>query len=339
MPAGSDSTATARSLTASLAAFAARLPVPSRRVRVGVGIAAVISQIAIAVTGSVVRVTGSGLGCPTFPHCSGSSFVPVSDPVLGQVHQWIEFGNRMLVFVVAGVSAVCVITALLARPYRKRYVWLSVAMPLGIVAEALIGGLTVLAGLVWWTVAIHFLVSPVLIMLAVLFYRATREGDQPPEPVVERRTLGLASVLLALLLVAGTLVTAAGPHAGDPRTPRLELPIPMLTGIHGGLLGLFLLALALFGVTLWRRYPAARTVTLRRRFALLVAAVLAQGAVGIVQYFLGVPMAVVPLHVLGAGLVVAGVVSLWCATRDRGPVPAVAPAAALPGPEAPALTG
>lgn len=319
MPAGSDSTATSRSLTASLAA---RLPAPSRRVRIGVGVAAVISQIAIAVTGSVVRVTGSGLGCPTFPHCSGGSFVPISDPTLGQVHQWIEFGNRMLVFVVAGVSAVCVITALLARPYRKRYVWLSLVMPLGIVAEALIGGLTVLAGLVWWTVAIHFLVSPVLIMMAVLFYRATTEGDEPPRPVVARRTLGLASVLLALLLVAGTLVTAAGPHAGDERTPRLDLPIPMLTGIHGGLLGLFLLALTMFGFQLWRAYPAERTVRLRRRFGVLVGAVLAQGALGIVQYFLGVPMAVVPIHVLGAGLVVAGVVSLWCATRDRGPVPA-----------------
>lgn len=304
-----------------LAALAARLPVPSRRVRAGVGIAAVAAQIAIAVTGSVVRVTGSGLGCPTFPHCSGRSFVPVADPVSGQVHQWIEFGNRMLVFVVGIVAVLSLLTALLTRPHRRRYLWLAATMPLGVVAEALIGGLTVLAGLVWWTVAIHFLVSPVLIAFAVLFYRAGAEGDATPRPVVARAPLAVASAILALLLVAGTLVTAAGPHAGDARTPRLDVPIPMLTGIHGGLLGLFLVALAYFGVRVWRGYPAESTGTVRNRFRLLVLAVLLQGALGIVQYALGVPEAIVPLHVLGAGLVVAGVASLWCAARDRGPVP------------------
>lgn len=312
-------------MSASLSALHARLPAPSRRVRVGVGIAAVVAQIAIAVTGSIVRVTGSGLGCPTFPHCAGNSFVPISDPVLGQFHQWVEFGNRMLVFVVVGVSAVCLITALLTRPHRGRYTWLAAVMPLGVVAEALIGGLTVLAGLVWWTVAIHFLVSPVLIVFAVLFYRASTEGDEAPRPVVARRPLAAASVLLALLLVAGTLVTAAGPHAGDARTPRLGLPIPMLTGVHGGLLGLFLVALAYFGFRVWRDYPAARTAGVRRRYQVLVLTVLLQGALGIVQYFLGVPIAIVPIHVLGAGLVVAGVASLWCATRERGPEPGAAP--------------
>lgn len=269
----------------------------------------------IAVTGSVVRVTGSGLGCPTWPQCVAGSLVPTAHPELNQFHQWVEFGNRLLTIAVSVVAAVCLLTALLTRPRRRRYLWLAATMPLGVLAEAVIGGMTVLAGLAWWTVAIHFLVSPVLVWFAVLFYRAVDEGDAAPRWLLPRNLLVAATVVLGLLLAAGTLVTGAGPHAGDIDTPRLALPIPVLSAMHGALLGLFLVMLVAVGL----RLRSAGSATLRHRYAALVGLLLLQGALGIVQYFMGVPDAMVPFHVLGAVLVAGGMASVWVAARDRGP--------------------
>ncbi|MGH3435301.1 MAG: COX15/CtaA family protein [Sciscionella sp.] len=297
-----------------LASVFYRPPAPPRAVQRAVGIAAVIAQSLIAVTGSVVRVTGSGLGCPTWPQCSGRSMVPVAHPELGQFHQWVEFGNRLLVVVVCVVAALCLITALLTRPHRRRYLWLAATMPLGVVAEAVIGGITVLMHLAWWTVCIHFLVSPVLVWFAVLFYRAVDEGDQQPRPLLARRLPQVASVLLALLLAAGTLVTAAGPHSGDVNTPRLQVPIPLLTLLHATLLVLFLASL----VTIGLRLRATGSATLRRRYLVLIIMVLLQGALGVIQYYMGVPDFIVPFHILGAVLVTGGMASVWCAARDRG---------------------
>jgi heme a synthase len=305
----------------------ARLPVeilrpPSLRLQRGVAVAAVVTQVAIVVTGSVVRVTESGLGCPSWPGCFEDSWIPDPRSDVAWLHQWVEFGNRMLTGVVGLVALACLVVVSLAEPRRRRVVALAAAMVAGVAVQALIGRLTVEVDLAWWAVMVHFLPSMVLIWLAVLLVRAVGEGDDPPEPViswVSRRLLAVATGLLAPLLVAGTLVTAAGPHAGDPDTPRLRVDIELLARVHSGLLYLFLAALIGVGVALHRSGEANRTVW--RRYAVLLAVVMAQGALGLIQYWTGVPEVLVSLHVLGAAVVVVATAALWVATRDRGPAP------------------
>jgi len=298
-----------------------RVPVPTARWQRAITLAAVIGQATIAVTGAVVRVTGSGLGCPTWPQCAPGSLVPVAHPVTGQLHQWIEFGNRMLGGMLGVVSALCVLMALFARPRRRRVTVLALIMPLGVVAQAVIGGITVRAGLQWWTVAPHFLASMPLVWAAVLLYRAVAEGDGPVRLLVPKPLVSLQAaqaVLLGLMLIAGTLVTAAGPHAGDQGTPRLAAPIVMLVQVHADLLCLFAGMLVALGFAL-RIAPVP--ATLWHRYWTVVAVVLAQGMVGLVQYWTGVPAVLVLLHVLGATVVVAASAALWTASRDRGLVP------------------
>ncbi|MEC3976648.1 COX15/CtaA family protein [Amycolatopsis sp. H20-H5] len=311
----------------------ARLPYPSRAVQRAVAIAAVVAQGGIGVTGSVVRVTGSGLGCPTWPQCVDGSLVPEPRPELHALNQWIEFSNRMLTGVVILVAALCVITAWrvqMEHPSRRRLVKLAWAMPAGVVLQAVLGGMTVLAKLEWWTVAIHFLASTPLVWLAVLLLRAFTEGDEPARwliPESGRRLLIGLVVVMWTLLVAGTTVTGAGPHSGDPNTHRLAVPVELLAQIHGGLLVLYLLMLAAFGLQL-RRTGAPKP--LRRRYVITWIVALAQGGLGSLQYALGVPEALVSFHVLGSALVIVATAMLWCAARDRGPAPVKSAAATDP---------
>ena len=144
----------------------------------------VVAQCGITVTGSIVRVSESGLGCPTWPECAGSSLVPVAHPELGQLHQWIEFCNRLLGVAVGVLAALVFLGALLAKPRRRRHILLALTMPLGVLAQAVIGGITVLTKLSWWTVCLHFLPSPALVWLAVLLVRAIDEGDEPARPLI-----------------------------------------------------------------------------------------------------------------------------------------------------------
>ena len=308
-------------------------------------VAAVIAQAGIAVTGSIVRVTGSGLGCPTWPQCFPGSLVPTPHPEVAALHQWVEFGNRLLTFAVVAVTGLCFLAALGCdrsghdaspphsvrggrpapdqwRPRRPRLVRLALVQPLGVVAQAVIGGFTVLLGLVWWSVSVHFLVSMALVWLAVVLVSAVGEGEGPPRPVVPRavRALtGTSTAVLGALLLAGTFVTAAGPHSGDADTPRLAAGVPAMAQLHAdllfGYLGLLVgLGFALRAVTA----PAG----LLRRYAVLVAAVLLQGVVGGVQYALGVPEALASLHVLGAALVTVAAAAVWTGTAPRAPAEA-----------------
>jgi cytochrome c oxidase assembly protein subunit 15 len=281
----------------------------------------VVAQCGITVTGSIVRVSESGLGCPTWPDCNGGSLVPIAHPELGQLHQWIEFTNRLFGVAVGVLAALVFLGALLARPRRRRHILLAATMPLGVLAQAVIGGITVLTKLSWWTVCLHFLPSPTLVWLAVLLVRAIGEGDQPARPLIPAPLRGLQVAMVvdvAAVLVAGTLVTAAGPHAGDLRTPRLDLPLADLAQGHADIVFVLVGMIVAFGfaVRITGGHPA-----LWRRYWLLVAAVLAQAALGITQYLLGVPDVLVILHVLGSTLVVAALAGLWCESRDRGPLP------------------
>jgi heme a synthase len=212
----------------------------------------------IAVTGSVVRVTGSGLGCPTWPQCVPGSMVPVSNVDIAPVHQAIEFGNRMLGGVLGVISVACLLAVWRARPFRRRVALLALMMPLGVVLQAVVGGITVLARLDWWTVSLHFLVSPPLIWIAAILFKATREGDAPAHPLVTtamRRLLVGLTVVVGAVIVAGTFVTAAGPHAGDAQTPRLDFPIPILEQVHAMLVMAYVCLLAVFGVWLRSARP------------------------------------------------------------------------------------
>ncbi|MGH3822103.1 MAG: COX15/CtaA family protein [Pseudonocardiaceae bacterium] len=286
-------------------------------------IAAVITQAGIAVTGSVVRVTGSGLGCPTWPQCFPGSLVPQPRPEVATLHQWIEFGNRLLVGLVGLVGLACLVVALLVRPRRRRLILLAAAMPAGVVVQAVLGGVTVLAGLAWWTVAAHFLASMVLVWLAVHLVAAGTEGDAPPRwhlPGPLRGLLYAATTVLAAVLIAGTLVTAAGPHAGDTATPRLTISVPVLAQLHADLLVGLLGLLAGLGFAL--RAVGVPTHTWRR-YLVLICVVLAQGTLGAVQYLTGVPEVLVSLHVLGAASVVVAMAALWTSCRVRDDLTAV----------------
>jgi cytochrome c oxidase assembly protein subunit 15 len=281
-------------------------------------ITAVITQAGIAVTGSVVRVTGSGLGCPTWPQCFPGSLVPQPHPEVTTLHQWIEFGNRLLTGLVGLVGLACLVLALLLRPRRRRLVLLAAMMPAGVVLQAVLGGITVLTGLAWWTVAVHFLVSMLLVWLAVLLVAAFGEGDAPPRwhlPGPLRGLLITAIVMLAALLIVGTLVTSAGPHAGSAATPRLAVSVPVLAQLHADLLVGFLGLLTGLGFALRATGVPGRTW---RCYLVLVCVVLAQGTLGLVQYLTGVPETLVSLHVLGAASVVVAMAALWtnCRARD-----------------------
>ncbi|MBC3192518.1 heme A synthase [Pseudonocardia sp. C8] len=294
-------------------------------------IANLVAQIGIGVTGSVVRVTGSGLGCSAWPECEPGSMVPVSHAEIAPLHMWIEFGNRLLGVLVVLAAGATLLGVLFTRPRRRRLTALACAMPLGVVAQAVIGGITVLAGLVWWTVMLHFLASMVLVWFAVLLVGATTEDDGPVTrmlPAAGRGLVLLSTAVLAVLLVAGTLVTAAGPHGGDPDTPRLDIDIPVLAQLHVDALFGYLGLLAGLGFLL---HAVGAPPALHRRFRTLIAVVLAQGALGGVQYALGVPELLVSLHVLGAGLVTAAAAWVWAGTAVRPAPPAPAPPANASG--------
>lgn len=287
----------------------------SRRAQKALAWAVVATQALIAVTGSVVRVTGSGLACPTWPQCHPGSMVPVEHPEYADLNQWIEFGNRLFTGVVGLIALAAFAAAFLERPRRTRYYRLALAMPIGVAVQAVIGGLTVRFDLLWWTVAVHFLASALMVWLAVLLVYAVDEADGPARPVqpaLGKAMVAMAAVLVGLL-VAGTMVTGSGPHAGDPLTPRLALPVETLAHVHAAFLYAFLALLVAVGVLLRRD----GTPSLWRHYTVLVVVVLAQGALGFTQFALGVPELLVALHVLGAMAAIVATAALWSAAHPR----------------------
>jgi cytochrome c oxidase assembly protein subunit 15 len=297
------------------------LPTPSLRTQRLVAAAVVLTQGGIAVTGAIVRVTASGLGCPTWPQCFPGSFTPVPHAEVAVVHQVVEFGNRMITFLVVLTAALAVLAVTRARRRREVlvYAWL---MPASTVAQAVMGGITVLTGLLWWTVAIHLVASMAMVWLAVLLYVKIGEPDDlAPTPVVPkplRQLTALTAVVLAAQLVSGTLVTGAGPHAGDKSieqpVPRLQVEITTLVHLHSSLLVAYLALIVGLGFALLA--VRAPKPVVRRLWVLLVL-VCAQGLVGTVQFFTGVPAALVAVHVAGAAACTAATAALWASMRQR----------------------
>jgi cytochrome c oxidase assembly protein subunit 15 len=294
---------------------------PSLRVQRIIAAAVIVTQGGIAVTGAIVRVTASGLGCPTWPQCFPGSFTPVAVSEVPRIHQAVEFGNRMITFAVVLTAVVAVLAV--TRAHRRGevlfYAWL---MPASTVVQAVIGGITVRTGLLWWTVAVHLLTSMAMVWFAVLLY--VKVG-QPDEGVVSdqvvkplRLLTALSALTLAAVLVAGTLVTAAGPHAGDSspnRTvPRLRIQITTLVHAHSSLLIAYLALLVGLGFGLLAVH-APRPVLVR--LGVVLVAVFGQAAVGTVQFFTGVPAALVAVHVAGAAICTAATAALWASMRER----------------------
>jgi cytochrome c oxidase assembly protein subunit 15 len=274
-----------------------RSPVLLRRLAV----ASVVVNVLIVVTGGAVRLTRSGLGCPTWPRCVGGSLVPRSKLGINGV---IEFSNRTLTFVVG----LTLLATVLVAWRQRRQLGLAIAALAGIPAQALLGGLVVLTDLNPWLVAAHFLLSSAIIAATFLLW--WRVSDAAPAAVpspVRALTLALGAATV-LVLVAGTVVTGAGPHAGDVKNgavKRIDLPIAGLAQLHADLV------MVLIGLTIGALAAgyALRVAPLRRAALVLLGIELAQGVIGYTQYFLHVPPLLVGLHMLGACLV--WLAALW----------------------------
>jgi cytochrome c oxidase assembly protein subunit 15 len=254
----------------------------------------------IVVTGGLVRLTGSGLGCPTWPRCTDDSFV--TTPELA-AHGVIEFGNRLLTFVLtaAAIATLVVVWRSARRDLRP----LAVVSFLGIPAQALLGGITVLTELNPWTVAAHFLVSMVLVAVATTLWLRSREpgvGQPLLRRPFELLVLGIAAVTAAVL-VLGTVVTGAGPHSGDKKAvDRMDFDPQTVSQLHADVV--FLLV-GLTVALLVALYAVDSPGRIRRAARDLLIVQLAQGVVGFVQYFTDLPILLVLLHMLGAVLITA----------------------------------
>jgi cytochrome c oxidase assembly protein subunit 15 len=272
-----------------------------------------VLEIGIVVTGGLVRLSGSGLGCPTWPQCVPGSFTPVAHQEQG-FHKLIEFGNRSLTSVV-GVAALLVIVAIWRwAPGRRGLLRISVLPLAGVLLQAVLGGITVLTGLNPALVAAHFLASMVLVSLsAYLLYRAN-EGDGPPKALVRPEIRTVARVVAALgvlVLVLGTIVTGSGPHSGDASTPRFGFDPRTIAWLHADSVMLFagLVVAVLLAVQLTAKDPRPRRVW-HAVFGITVL----QGLIGYTQYLTGLPEVLVLVHMLGASLMAVsltyGVLSL-----------------------------
>jgi cytochrome c oxidase assembly protein subunit 15 len=313
-------------VTAPLTAVRRLLPPPgiSRRWLRRVLLANLVGQVLIVLSGGIVRLSGSGLGCPTFPQCVGGSYIPVVTQPQG-FHKFIEFGNRMLTFVLTVLAVAALIAVwryVRSGPGASRLRWLGAVPFVGVLAQALIGGISVLTQLNPTVVAVHFLVSMGLIAGSTVLLLVAVPAEQPDGVRsgfrVQALTVGLA-VMMVPMLALGTVVTGSGPHSGDADDPnRFSFNIQTVARLHSGAVWVFVILLVAVLVTL-RRTPERPAV--QRRALILLGLTLAQGVIGYVQYALGVPIALVAVHMLGASLMVVAVTATAHAVFSR-PQPA-----------------
>jgi cytochrome c oxidase assembly protein subunit 15 len=254
-------------------------------------------QGALVITGGAVRLTGSGLGCPTWPECTDGSYIPVANQAEGQLHAWIEFGNRLLTFALVISALVVLIHVLYTR--RRDLRGLALGQVLGILGQGVLGGITVLTDLHPLPVASHLLLSIILIAGATSLYsrrnfRAVQRMD------IDRTTRNLSRVhiLVTFLVIAlGTVVTGSGPHAGDEDARRFGFEIRGVATLHAEAV------IALLGITLALYIAAKNYPEIIRAIIIFTIITLAQGVLGYIQYFTGIPEILVGFHLLGAVLV------------------------------------
>jgi cytochrome c oxidase assembly protein subunit 15 len=305
-----------------------------------IALAGVAASAGIIMTGAAVRLSQSGLGCPDWPACTAHSIVAGGSTGSTLVHRWIEFSNRLLTGAILVISVIVSVAAWRFRPgssappggsaaggsaaggsgRRRDLVVLAFIQPAGIVAQAVIGGVVVLTGLdpVW--VSVHFLLSAGLVAAAVMLYVHATEGTAPARPLVrgDLRLLAVAVVaVVAVMLAAGTVVTGTGPLAGARDVARYHLPLGGVTQLHADI-GWLITGLVL-ALVAGLRFSDAPARAMRLGWVLL-GLILAQGTVGYIQYFTGLPAGLVWVHVTGAVLIWITALRLLFALRDRGPL-------------------
>jgi cytochrome c oxidase assembly protein subunit 15 len=289
----------------------------------------VVANTVIIVTGGAVRLTKSGLGCPTWPRCNGSSLVPTAHSDHPAVNQTIEFSNRLLTFLVLAAGIAVFVAARRIRPRRRDVVVLATIQPFSVVAQAIMGGITVLTDLNPISVSAHFLLSIALVAAAVALWVRTGEGDDRPRRLVRGELFWLGSALLgviAVLLLVGTIVTGSGPHAGDDKAPRYHFAIDKVAQLHADLV--WLTVGLTFALLLGARLTGAPARIQKWALALLVIE-FGQGAIGYTQYWSNDPAVLVGTHMFGAALVWIAALRTVFAMRDRGPVPGTEPLPAV----------
>ncbi|WP_232050689.1 heme A synthase [Actinoplanes sp. OR16] len=287
-------------------------------------LASLVANAALIVTGAAVRLTGSGLGCPTWPKCTDDSYTTTSE--MG-VHGMIEFGNRLLTFVLVGLAFATFFAVLLHRPRRRSLIVLAVAVALGVPGQGVVGGITVLTNLNPWVVGIHFILSIALIAGCYALWRRIDEGDGAPVPLVPtpiRHLAWITAVVSFAVIAVGVVVTGSGPHAGDQGAKRNGLDPATISQFHADLVFL-LIGLS---VALWfaLRAVAAPAATVRAA-AVLIAVEFGQGVIGFVQYFTHLPVLLVAAHMLGAAITWTATLAVLWSLRTR---PALQPAAVAP---------
>lgn len=281
--------------------------------------ASLVSQILIVVTGGVVRLTGSGLGCPTWPKCTADSLTTV--PEMG-IHGIIEFANRLLTFVLALIALLTFITVLnLGKKLRRGLVMPALILGLGIPAQAILGGFTVLTQLNPWFVGAHFVLSAIMISLASLLVFRALPPKHVPVSVGIWRTATPIAVVGAISVIVGVLVTGAGPHSGDANSVRNGLDLELWQHLHSYPAYLLLLLVLIQVGLLSRRDKEGleRSYQLRVSAWLLVV-VIAQAFVGVAQARLGVPAGLVALHMLGASVLCSLLTFQWLAIHGKNSV-------------------
>ena len=280
---------------------------PSLKLQRTLAMVLLLCQGGITVTGSLVRVTGSGLGCDTWPLCHEGSLVPVAGAA-PWIHQAIEFGNRLLAFVVAAAAALVLFAVIRAGRRRdiKTLAWISL---IGVVVQAVIGGISVRLDLRWWSVAVHFLPSMVLVFVAAMLYMRIAEPDNSAPtrryPGSAQTWTLIAAAALCLVLITGTMVTGSGPHSGDAGAGmdgRLEMDTRVLAYVHAACMYLYLIATIITTVLL-RNSGAPEDA--KRTAYVLIAMILVQWAIGVIQFRMGVPRWTIPAHIAMSSTVVA----------------------------------
>lgn len=264
-----------------------------------------VLQAGLIVTGGAVRITGSGLGCPTWPECTANSYVPIAGQAEGTLHSWIEFGNRLLTFVLFFAAVAAIIYAI--KKSRKDLLWRAALQLLGILGQGILGGITVLTKLNPLSVASHFILSIFLIAGAASMVERGRSPLVSIRPTeIKLRVLASSQVVIAFIVIAvGTLVTGSGPHAGDWQAPRLHLDHRAITWLHADAV------IALLGISLALFVLSDISPETKKRLKYFFAATLAQGLIGYIQYAQGLPELIVMAHLLGSTLVWISVWRVW----------------------------
>ncbi|MCU1458408.1 MAG: uncharacterized protein JWL73_2500 [Actinomycetia bacterium] len=294
-------------------------PLAFRRITL---VAAILIAV-IIVTGAAVRLTNSGLGCPDWPKCDPHSLTarPQSD-----FHKKIESTNRMFTGLVSIAVIVAVLGALRRAPRRRDLTWLSLGLVAGVIGQIILGGITVLSGLAPQAVGAHLVLSMLLLWDALLLHHRAGERQDAPRRLVDRPTLRLGQALVAwagVVVITGTVVTGTGPHAGDRSARRYTFFLPDVARVHSATVWIFLAGVLLL---IWMLRSRGAPKSVMQSTGTLLVLLIAQGALGYIQYFNGVPALLVGFHVAGATAVFAAtvVLCLRMVTRGEGLEPRVA---------------